>query len=152
VAIIPGMTSKELHDLLMVRGALLMGRALGALEHGVLSCRPQSRDGITYAPKIDKAEARIAFDRPAKQLVNLIHGLSPSPGAWCLLGGKRLRLLKAAVEPGSGHPGTCLDDHLAIACSQGAIRPLVVQLEGKAVLPTDDFLRGHPVASGTRLA
>jgi methionyl-tRNA formyltransferase len=152
VAIAPGMTSGELHDLLAGRGALLMGQALSALERGDLACRSQTVDGITYAAKIDKAEARIAFDRPATEVVNLIHGLSPYPGAWCLLAGKRLRLLKAMVEPGSGPPGTSLDDRLAIACSEGAVRPLLLQLEGKAALPLPDFLRGHPVAPGTRLA
>jgi methionyl-tRNA formyltransferase len=151
-AIAPGMTSGELHDLLARRGALLMGQALSALERGALACRPQAADGITYAAKIDKAEARITFDRPATEVVNLIHALSPYPGAWCLLAGKRLRLLKAIVETGSGPPGTCLDDRLAIACRDDAIRPLLVQLEGKAALPLPDFLRGHPVAPGTRLA
>ncbi len=152
VAIASGMTSGELHDLLAGRGALLMGQALSALERGDLACRSQTVDGITYAAKIDKAEARIAFDRPATEVVNLVHGLSPYPGAWCLLAGKRLRLLKAIVEPGSGPPGTCLDDRLAIACGEGAVRPLLLQLEGKAALPLPDFLRGHPVAPGTRLA
>jgi methionyl-tRNA formyltransferase len=152
VAIAPGVTSGELHSLLAARGALLMGRALDALERGALSCRPQAMDGVTYAAKIAKTEARIAFDRPAEKLVNLVHGLSPHPGAWCLLGGKRLRLLKAAAEPGDGPPGTCLDDRLAIACGAGAIRPLLLQLEGRAALSLPDFLRGHPVAPGTRLA
>ncbi len=151
VAIAPGMTSGELHDLLADRGARLMGQALSALEHAALTCRPQAADGITYAAKIDKAEARIKFDRPGTEVANLIHGLSPYPGAWCLLAGKRLRLLKATVEPGSGPPGTCLDDRLAIACRDGAVRPLLVQLEGKAALALADFLRGHPVAPGTRL-
>ena len=151
VAIAPEMTSGELHDLLASRGALLMGQALGALERGALACRRQAGGGITYAAKIDKAEARIAFDRPAAEVKNLIHGLSPHPGAWSLLGGRRLRLLKATVEPGSGSPGTCLDDRLAIACGEGVIRPLLLQLEGKSALPLPDFLRGHPVAPGTRL-
>jgi methionyl-tRNA formyltransferase len=151
VAIAPGMTSGELHDLLAGLGATLMGRALSALERGALTCRPQTADGITYAAKIDKAEARITFDRPAAEVANLIHGLSPYPGAWCLLAGKRLRLLKATVEPGIGPPGTCLDDRLAIACRDGAIRPLLVQREGKAALALSDFLHGHPVAPGTRL-
>src|SRR5262245_3513819 len=152
VVIAPGMTSGALHDLLATRGALLMGEALSALESGALACRPQAAEGATYAAKIAKAEARIAFDRPAGEVVNLIHALSPHPGAWCELAGKRLRLLEAAVEPGSGPPGTCLDDRLAIACGSDAIRPLLLQLEGKAALRLPDFLRGHPVASGTRLA
>src|SRR5262245_11584633 len=152
VVIAPGMTSGALHDLLATRGALLMGEALSALESGALACRPQAAEGVTYAEKIAKAEARITFDRPAGEVVNLIHALSPHPGAWCELAGKRLRLLEAAVEPGSGPPGTCLDDRLAIGCGSDAIRPLLLQLEGKAALRLPDFLRGHPVASGTRLA
>jgi methionyl-tRNA formyltransferase len=152
VAITPGMTAGALHDLLAARGALLMGRAVDALDRGTLACRPQAADGITYASRIDKAEARLAFDRPAAEIVNRIHGLSPHPGAWCRLGGRRLKLLKAMVVPGGGPPGTSLDDRLTIACGEAAIRPLLVQLEGKAVLPLDDFLRGHPVAPATRLA
>jgi methionyl-tRNA formyltransferase len=152
VAIGPETTSGALHDLLATRGALLMGDALSALERGALACRPQAAEGVTYAAKIAKAEARIAFDRPAGEVVNLIHALSPHPGAWCHLAGKRLRLLEAAVEPGSGPPGICLDDRLAIACGRDAIRPLLLQLESKAVLRLPDFLRGHPVAPGTRLA
>jgi len=152
VAITPGMTAGALHDLLAARGALLMGRAVDALDRGTLACRPQAADGITYARRIDKAEARLAFDRPAAEIVNRIHGLSPHPGAWCRLGGRRLKLLKAMVVPGGGPPGTSLDDRLTIACGEAAIRPLLVQLEGKAVLPLDDFLRGHPVAPATRLA
>jgi len=152
VAIAAGTTSGALHDLLANPGALLMGQALSALEGGALACRPQAAAGITYAAKIAKAEARIAFDRPASEVVNHIHALSPHPGAWCRLAGKRLRLLQAALEPGTGPPGTSLDDRLAIACRGGAIRPVVLQLEGKAALPLADFLRGHPVAPGTRLA
>jgi methionyl-tRNA formyltransferase len=152
VAIAPGMTSGELHGRLAHQGARLMGTALSALEGGALACRPQASDGVTYAAKIDKAEARIDFGRPATEVASLIHGLSPRPAAWCLLAGRRLRLLKAVVEPGSGSPGTCLDDRLAIACGQGAVRPLLLQLEGKAALPLPDFLRGHRVAPGTRLA
>jgi methionyl-tRNA formyltransferase len=152
VAITPGMTSGALHDLLAERGARLMGRAVDALERGALTCRPQAGEGVLYARKIDKAEARLAFDRPAAEVVNRIHGLSPHPGAWCLIAGKRLKLLEALAVPGVGPPGTCLDDRLTIACGEAAVRPTLVQLEGKAALPLDDFLRGHPVAPGTRLA
>jgi methionyl-tRNA formyltransferase len=156
VAITPGMTAGSLHDLLAERGALLMGRAVDALDRGAaaLACRPQAAAGITYAPRIDKAEARLVFDRPAAEIVRRIHGLSPHPGAWCRLAGRRLKLLKALVvaAEGGAPPGTCIDDRLTVACSEAAVRPLLVQLEGKAVLPLEDFLRGHPVAPGTRLS
>jgi methionyl-tRNA formyltransferase len=161
VAITPGMTAGALSDLLAERGARLMVRAVDALEDGALACHPQPGAGVTYAAKIDKSEARLAFDRPAAEIVDRIHGLSPHPGAWCRLAGRRLKLLAAAIVPG-GVPqagpgravpaGTCLDDRLTIACAEAALRPLLVQLEGKAALPVDDFLRGHPVAPGTRLA
>src|SRR6185369_14690890 len=75
-------TAQELHDELARLGAGLMVRALGALERGLLDCRAQPDEGVTYAAKIDKAEARIDFARTAQDVHNLIRGLSPFPGAW----------------------------------------------------------------------
>ena len=98
------MTAGALHDRLAERGAGLMVQAVDALEHGALACDPQPGAGVLYAAKIDKAEARLAFDRPAAEIVNRIHGLSPQPGAWCRLAGRRLKLLAAAIVPGGG-PG-----------------------------------------------
>jgi methionyl-tRNA formyltransferase len=142
----PDTTAGELHDRMMLVGADLMARALAALERGSLSFTPQSPDGVTYAKKIEKAEARIDWSRPASEVHNLIRGLSPFPGAWfelALSGGPaRIKVLRSTLAEASGAPGAILDDRLTIACGQGAVRLLQVQREGKAVLDAAAFLRG----------
>ncbi|MGE4529372.1 MAG: methionyl-tRNA formyltransferase, partial [Rhodospirillaceae bacterium] len=113
---------------------------------------PQPAEGVTYAAKIDKAEARIDWTKPAAEVSAHIRGLSPFPGAWCELAGERLKLLNAAVAEGTGEPGTALDDHLAIACGTGAIRPTRLQRAGSKPADTAGFLNGRPVPKGTRLS
>ena len=109
----PDETAGDLHDRMMLVGADLMGRALAALERGSLSFIPQSEDGVTYAKKIEKAEARIDWSRPAQEVHNHIRGLSPFPGAWFELplpsGPARVKALRSTLAPGSGAPGTILD-------------------------------------------
>ena len=141
----PDTTAGELHDQMMLVGADLMGRALSALERGSLHFTPQSEDGVTYAKKIEKAEARIDWSRPAAEVHNLIRGLSPFPGAWFELplsgGTARIKVLRSTLAQGSGAPGTMLDG-LTIACGEGSVRLLQVQREGKAGMDADAFLRG----------
>ncbi len=148
-------TTGELHDRLSTIGAGLMVRALAALERESLEATPQPEDGVTYADKIDKAEARIDWTRPAHELDCHIRGLSPFPGAWCEVekNGKRQRLkvLRAVPIDGSGTPGAALDDALTIACGDGALRLTQVQRAGKGVQQAEEFLRGFPVAAGTVL-
>ena len=153
VPILPGTTAGELHDRLAELGATLMSRALVALEAGRLRCEPQSPEGVLYARKIDKAEARIDFSQSARAVRDHIHALSPYPGAWFTLpAGPRIKVLKAELAEGSGPPATTLDAALAIACGEGAIRILVLQREGKAPTGAAEFLRGLPVPPDTRLA
>ena len=83
------MTAADLHDALAPLGADLMVRAMGALERGELQLSKQSEDGVTYAAKIDKSEARIDWKRPAREVLRHIHGLSPFPGAWCEIADRR---------------------------------------------------------------
>jgi methionyl-tRNA formyltransferase len=149
VAITPSTTAGDLHDRLTHAGAALMSRAMFMLERGELVCRPQGGEGVTYARKIDKAEAAIDFARTARQVQAHVHGLSPVPGAHAILNGQRVKLLRVGMAEGSAPPGTVLDDRLAIACGAGAIRPLLLQREGKAAMALDDFLRGSPVKPGT---
>ena len=141
----PDMTSGELHDRMMVVGADLMGRALAALERGSLAFTPQAEAGVTYAHKIDKAESRIDWSRPAAEVHNLIRGMSPFPGAWfeLPLAGQavRVKALRSVIAAGSGAPGTILPG-LTIACGDGAVRLVTVQREGKAAMDADSFLRG----------
>ena len=104
-----------------------------------------------YAPKIDKAEAKIDWAADAETIERLVRGLAPFPGAWFELGEERVKLLLAEVVEGTGEPGTVLDEDLRIACGTGAIRPLRLQRAGKPVLERGEFLRGRPVAAGTVL-
>jgi methionyl-tRNA formyltransferase len=150
------MTASDLHDALAPLGADLMVRAIGALERGRLQLAKQSEDGVTYAAKIDKAEARIDWDKPARVVLRHIHGLSPFPGAWCELAGEgepvRLKILRCELAKGTGAPGDVLDGNLAIACGDGAIRLLELQREGKARMKAADFQRGAALKPGARLA
>ncbi len=156
VPIGPETTAGELHDAMAAIGATLMARALAALSRGALDCVPQPDDGVTYAAKIDKAEARIDFSLPARDVHDRIRGLSPFPGAWFELetGGarRRVKVLAATLAEGDGAPGEVLDDALTIACGEGAIRLVRLQREGKAAAMAQDFLRGHKVPAGTVLA
>ena len=155
LAITDAMTASDLHDALAPLGGDLMVRAMGALERGMLQLTPQSGDGVTYAAKIDKAEARIDWNKPAREVLRHIHGLSPFPGAWCEMplegAAQRVKILRCEIAGGSGEPGAVLDDRLTIACAQGALRILELQRAGKQPMKADEFLRGTPVKPPARL-
>ena len=146
IAITPETTAQSLHDELAELGARLMVEALAEPQ---LTCEPQPENGVTYARKIDKAEARIDFTRSAQEVRNHIHGLSPFPGAWFPMKGTRIKVLLCEAIDGRGTPGTFLDDRLTIACGTGAIRLLRLQREGKGAMEAGEFLRGFPIPSGT---
>jgi methionyl-tRNA formyltransferase len=150
-------TAGDLHDRLAVLGVDLMARALAALARDTLTCRPQDEAGATYASKIDRAETRIDWARPAGDVLNHIRGLSPFPGAWCEVprgnAAERVKLLRAATAPGSGKPGTILGlDPLVVACGDGALRLTEVQRAGKNPASGQEFARGARVAAGAILA
>jgi methionyl-tRNA formyltransferase len=149
------MTATDLHDALAPLGADLMVRAMGALERGKLQLSKQSDDGVTYAAKIEKAEARIDWNKPARAVLRHIHGLSPFPGAWCEMAIEgepvRAKILRCELAKGAGAPGELLDDCLAVACSDGAIRILELQRAGKGAMKADDFLHGTPLKPPLRL-
>ncbi|MBL8631435.1 MAG: methionyl-tRNA formyltransferase [Rhodospirillaceae bacterium] len=150
VPITPVTTAQTLHDDLSVVGGELIVEALSKLDQ--LTPQKQPDAGVTYAAKIDKAEAKIDFNRPAGDVVRHIHGLSPFPGAWLEIKGERLKVLKAMAASGKGHPGETLDDAFTVACADGAIQPILVQRAGRGVVPLADFLRGFALPAGTRLA
>ena len=156
IAITDAMTAADLHDALAPLGADLMVRAMGGLERGGLTLTKQSEDGVTYAAKIEKTEARIDWQRPAREVLRHIHGLSPFPGAWCEIAGDgepaRIKILRCEFANGSGTPGEVLDGTLTSACGEGAIRILELQREGKARMKAADFLRGTPLRAGGRLS
>jgi methionyl-tRNA formyltransferase len=142
-------TTGTLHDRLASLGAALMVKALPQIAAGAVPCVPQAEGGVTYAAKIDRAETKIDWAKPADVLDRAIRAFSPFPGAWCLLpDGARAKILLCQAEAGEGAPGTALDDRLLIACGQGALRLLKVQREGKGALEATEFLRGNPIPSG----
>ena len=129
------MTANDLYDALAPIGADLMVHAMAALEQGDLSLTSQSEQGVTYAAKIDKVEARIDWTKPAHAVLRHCHGLSPFPGAWCeiAIDGQlvRMKILRCELSDGDGAPGALLDEKLTIACGTGAIRILELQRSGK---------------------
>jgi methionyl-tRNA formyltransferase len=149
------MTAQDLHDTLSPLGADLMVRAIGALERGRLQLTKQSEQGVTYAAKIDKAEARIDWTKSAREVLRHIHGLSPFPGAWfeVTLEGEpvRIKVLRCELVKGSGAPGDLLDDKFTVACGSGAIRILELQRAGKPPMKAAAFLNGTPLKPPLRV-
>ncbi|WDA13956.1 methionyl-tRNA formyltransferase [Paracoccus marcusii] len=131
-------TTASLHDRLSAMGADLICDVLDRLP---LPAVPQAQDGVTYAAKIDKTEARIDWTLPAEQVDRQIRGLSPFPGAWCMIGNERVKLLASTVVPGQGDPGTVLPD-FTIVCGSGAVRITLAQRAGKRPMTPADLLRG----------
>jgi methionyl-tRNA formyltransferase len=146
---VAGKTAGELTAELAQMGARLMVQVLGDLPGNPPI--PQPEDGVTYASKIDKAEARIDWRQPAEAIERQVRAFNPMPGAWFEHSGERIRLLAASVENGTGDPGTTLDDGLLIAASDGAIRATLVQRAGKGAMAAGELLRGFPIPAGTRL-
>jgi methionyl-tRNA formyltransferase len=142
-------TSGELSDQLSRLGADLMVRALGALERGQVSEQPQAQDGVTYAKKILKDEARIDWTKSAAEIDCLIRGLAPAPGAFTEVKGERLKILLAEPVSGHGNSGMVISDDLAIACGSGALRLLKVQRAGGKAMAAADLLKGFALPPGT---
>jgi methionyl-tRNA formyltransferase len=131
-------TTAELHDRLSQLGARLIVEALDRLP---LPAVPQPPEGVTYAAKIDKAEARVDWSRPAVEVDRLIRGLSPFPGAWIEVNGERVKLLRSRLAEGRGAPGQVLHG-FTVACGDGAVEITEAQREGKRPMPALEVLRG----------
>lgn len=155
VTITANMTSGELHDRLSMVGADLMVRAMAALERDSLKLTPQSEDGVTYAAKIDKAEARIDWSQSAQAVHDRIRGLAPFPGAWCEveINGQheRVKVLRSVIADGAGKAGEVLDGNLVIACGEGAVALTLVQKAGGKPVSAVEFCNGVKVEAGTIL-
>ncbi len=155
----PDDTSASLHERLSILGADLWPRALAALERGGLFATPQASQGVLYAKKISKEEARLDWTESAVNLDRKIRGLSPFPGAWFMMetpqGSLRVKALMSRVEtpslPSDTQAGTVLEKGLLIACGDGALRLLKLQRHGKKPMMAEDFLRGTPLSPGDRL-
>jgi methionyl-tRNA formyltransferase len=155
VAVTDQMTTSDLHDVLAKVGAALMVRAMAALERGELGLTPQSAEGVTYAAKIEKDEARVDWTKPARTVLRHCHGLSPFPGAWSEvdLDGQpvRVKILRCELAAGRGAPGEVIDSNLTVACGEGAIRILELQRAGAKPMTAEVFLRGARLPAGSRL-
>jgi methionyl-tRNA formyltransferase len=147
---VAGKTAGDLTAELSAMGARLMVTVLADL-----SAYPpiaQAEEGVTYAAKIDKAEARIDFAQPAIIIERQVRAFNPAPGAFFELNGERIRILAAVVEPGTGTAGTVIDDDLGIATGAGVIRPTALQRAGRGVMTSAELLRGFAIPAGTRIA
>ncbi|GAA0763019.1 methionyl-tRNA formyltransferase [Erythromicrobium ramosum] len=143
-------TTGELFDELGALGAAAIVEVLADLA----AFPPEVQDDAAaiYAPKIDKAEAKIDWAESAEVIERLVRGLAPFPGAWFELGNERVKLLLAEVAEANGAPCVVLDEDFTIACGTGAIRPLRLQRAGKPAMSREEFLRGRPVAAGVVLS
>jgi len=144
-------TSGELAEQLSRLGADLMVRTLGALERGAVAEHAQAQDGVTYAKKILKDEARIDWTKSATEIDCQIRGLSPWPGAWTEAKGERLKILYAEPAAGKGAPGEVIGDDLTISCGEGALKLTRVQRAGSKAMAADELLKGFPLPPGTLL-
>ncbi|MCT4554424.1 MAG: methionyl-tRNA formyltransferase [Pelagimonas sp.] len=142
-------TTGQLHDRLSAMGAALINEALGQLDQ--LEPEVQPQEGVTYAAKIDKAEAAVDWSASAAEVSRQIRGLAPFPGAWTLHGDARIKLLGARVVPGQGAPGQVLDEGFTIACGDGAVQITHAQRAGKGAQEAATFLRGHALVKGDQL-
>lgn len=142
-------TAGELTDEIAAIGAEAMVEVLSRLPH--VRAEVQPIEGVTYAHKIDKAEARIDFSKGAEYIERQVRAFAPRPGAFFELAGERIRVLEADVIGREGATATVLDDNLTIACGYGAIRPTRVQRAGKPAMETEAMLRGYPIPAGTEI-
>jgi len=146
---IDGKTAGALTEELSAMGARLMVAALGDLDGHPPIAQPE--DGITYAAKIDKAEARIDWSQPAEQVERQVRAFNPVPGAFFEIAGERVKILAAISVSASGEAGVVTDDHLTVACGSGAIRPTLLQRAGRGAMTASELLRGFPIPPSTRL-
>lgn len=151
----PTDTAADLHDRLAALGATLAVDALAGLAAGRLKPRPQPPEGVTYAAKLDRAEARIDWREPADAILRRLRAFTPWPGLWFEAKGERIRLVAAETLAGAARadPGTLLDGGHAVACGDGTALALTkVQRAGRGAMSMAELLRGFPVEPGTRLA
>ncbi|MCP4821656.1 MAG: methionyl-tRNA formyltransferase [Shimia sp.] len=142
-------TTAELHDRLSTLGSTAIVDALAQLPD--LTRDPQPEEGVTYAAKIDKSEAKVDWTAPAEEVDRKIRGLSPFPGAWTEIDGQRVKLLASQLGAGQGAAGTLLDDALTVACGSGAVQLLRLQRAGKGAQDAETFLRGFSLTAGQTL-
>ena len=149
----PDDTTGSLHDRLAWVGAELIVEALEALPAGTLVATPQPAEGVTYAAKIGKAEAAVDWTRPAIEIERAVRAFNPFPGAIATLDGTPVKLWRARAIDATGTPGEVLlaeGAGVIVACGEGALCVTELQKPGARRMPAADFLRGMPIAAGSR--
>jgi methionyl-tRNA formyltransferase len=153
--IAPDDTTATLAERLAVLGAAAIGEAIDGLHAGTLHAQPQPQEGVTFAPKIEREQARLAWARPAVELERVVRAMQPAPSAFTTVGGRLLKVHRATLGPAThGSPGTVLavgDRGIEVATGDGTLRLVEVQLEGKKRMAASSFVAGHPLPPGTRL-
>jgi methionyl-tRNA formyltransferase len=154
VPIGPQTKAGELTERLASLGARLILEALDGVAKGSLTSRPQPQDGIIYAAKLRREEARLDWRKPAVVLERQVRAFDPWPGAFFAANGEHIRVLAADADamPAAAPPGMVLDARLSIACGHGVFRPLRLQRAGRGALDTAAFLRGFVLLPGTVLS
>jgi methionyl-tRNA formyltransferase len=153
VPIAPDDTTGALTARLAALGGRLVVEALELAACGGLAPKPQPADGVSYAHKIEKAEAAIDWTQPAAAIERRLRAFDPFPGATAVLDGEGLKCWRGEVVAGQGAAGEVLavdDRGIVVACGEGALRLTLLQRPGAKRLPARDFLRGRPVAAGMR--
>lgn len=150
-AIADGTTAGQLHDMLSHRAGPLVLQALMGIDDGSINAVKQPEEGVTYAKKITKEEARINWSETAEHIRNMILGLNPAPGAYFMYNGENIKILDAKEVASSSAPGTVVDNRLTIACGSGAISPITVQRPGKKPMKLEEMLKGFSIPKGTVL-
>jgi methionyl-tRNA formyltransferase len=155
VAIAPGDTTPSLHDCLAALGAEMVVKALAQLAHGPLARTPQPAEGVTYAHKISKAEARMDWSQPAQVLARRVRALAPAPGAFTLLGNETIKVLDCEINSNEinkdkryGHILSVNDAGVMVACGEGALLLTRLQRAGGRALAARDFVRGYALEAG----
>ena len=144
-------TGGSLTRKLAARGGALLPGWIDGLAQGRLSPRPQPLEGVSYAPKLARAEARLDWRKHAAALEREVRAFDPSPGSWFLVGAERIKVSRARLAEGTGAPGAVLGPGLTVACGAGALRLIQVQRPGRAAMSDEALLRGFPIPPGTVL-
>jgi methionyl-tRNA formyltransferase len=152
----PDDTGQTLHDRLAAMGGRMIVPGIEDLAAGRLTAQPQPSEGVTYAKKLERDEAKLDWTQPAERLSRLIRAFTPWPGAFFDLGHERIKVWGAEPVAGAGTPqiapGVALDDRLTIACGEGALRLTRLQRPGGKAMDAESFLRGYPLPRGTALS
>lgn len=145
------MTAGQLHDRMAALGAALALRTMARMAKEGLEAQPQETEGVTYAEKISKEEAKIDWSKPAVEILRHIRGMNPAPGAFTYAGEERIKVLDAVVVDATSTAGSVLDAKLLVACGEQALRITRLQRAGKQAQDAEEFLRGFPIDQGTQL-